>query len=76
MGSRSISRQWRFNASLLNDNAFITFIKDELQFYLDTNSTPEISPLTLWDCAKAYLRQIIAFASAKKKGNENLDNNN
>lgn len=68
LGHRPTSKQWRLNASLLNEKDFITLIKTELKNYLDTNMSPEISPLTLWDCAKAYIRGcIISFASAKKK---------
>uniref|UniRef100_A0A8C4NUS9 exodeoxyribonuclease III n=1 Tax=Dicentrarchus labrax TaxID=13489 RepID=A0A8C4NUS9_DICLA len=64
----STPRQWRLNASLLNDKEFINLITKELKFYLGTNTSPEISTLLLWDCAKAYLRgRIISFVSAKKK---------
>uniref|UniRef100_A0A3P8NIL1 exodeoxyribonuclease III n=1 Tax=Astatotilapia calliptera TaxID=8154 RepID=A0A3P8NIL1_ASTCA len=62
---------WRLNASLLNDSQFCEFIHAELNTYLELNTTPEISPLTLWDCAKAYIRgRIISFASARKKRKE------
>lgn len=68
---RPTTKQWRLNASLLNDREFVTFVNAELRYYLDTNTSPDISPLTLWDCAKAYLRgRIISFASAKKKRKE------
>uniref|UniRef100_A0A3P8TGQ6 exodeoxyribonuclease III n=1 Tax=Amphiprion percula TaxID=161767 RepID=A0A3P8TGQ6_AMPPE len=71
LGHRSKTKQWRLNASLLNDKDFLTLIKTELKNYLDINTSPEISPLTLWDCAKAYIRGcIISFASAKKKRRE------
>lgn len=61
-------KQWRLNASLLNDKDFITFVKAEFKSYLDINNTPETSPIMLWDCAKAYLRgSIISYATAKKK---------
>uniref|UniRef100_A0A8C8E244 Reverse transcriptase domain-containing protein n=1 Tax=Oryzias sinensis TaxID=183150 RepID=A0A8C8E244_9TELE len=62
------SRQWRLNASFLNDTDFITLIKKELRYYLDMNKSPDTSPLILWDCAKAYLRgSIISYATAKKR---------
>uniref|UniRef100_A0A3P8SZA0 Reverse transcriptase domain-containing protein n=1 Tax=Amphiprion percula TaxID=161767 RepID=A0A3P8SZA0_AMPPE len=71
LGHRSKTKQWRLNASLLNDKDFLTLIKTELKNYLDINTSPEISPLILWDCAKAYIRGcIISFASAKKKRRE------
>lgn len=66
IGHRPTTKQWRLNASLLNDKEFITFVTTEL--YLDTNVSPKISPLILWDCAKAYIRgRIISFTSTKKK---------
>lgn len=71
IGHKPTTKQWRLNASLLNDKEFITLITTELSNYLDTNLSPEISPLILWDCAKAYLRgRIISFTSAKRKKND------
>lgn len=61
---------WRLNASLLNDSQFCEFLHTELNTYLELNTTPEISPLTLWDCAKAYIRGRISFVSARKKRKE------
>lgn len=71
IGHRRSTKQWRMNASLLNDKEFINFIMIELRYYLDTNVSPDISPLIIWDCAKAFIRgRIISFASAKKKSRE------
>ena len=71
LGQQSTAKQWRLNVSLLNDTEFVNYIKDELKMYLELNVNPEVSPLILWDCAKAYLRgRIISFASAKKKKNQ------
>lgn len=68
LGHRLTSKQWRLNASLLNDKEFTTFINTELHFYLNTNNLPGTSPLILWDCAKAYIRgRIISYTSAKKR---------
>lgn len=47
IGFRSTTKQRRLNAALLNDKEFITFIKTELEIYLDTNALPETSPLML-----------------------------
>uniref|UniRef100_A0A3B5LIS1 exodeoxyribonuclease III n=1 Tax=Xiphophorus couchianus TaxID=32473 RepID=A0A3B5LIS1_9TELE len=61
-------KQWRLNASLLNDKEFVEFVKLDLKNYLDINNTPETSPIMLWDCAKAYLRgSIISYTTAKKR---------
>lgn len=68
IGHRQTSKQWRLNASLLNDKEFISFVTKELKLYLSLNDSSEVSPLIVWDCAKAYLRgRIISFASAKKR---------
>lgn len=62
---------WRLNVSLLNSPEMIKFIKDELEFFLDTNDSDLISPSILWDTAKAYLRgRIISFSSKIKKERE------
>ena len=71
IGHRPTSKQWRLNASLMNDKEFISFITAELKEYLDINSQPETSPLFLWDCAKAYIRgRIISFTCARKRKRE------
>ena len=76
LGGCNTSRRWRFNTSLLNDDEFVKFIQQEFKTYLEFNMTPEISPVTLWECAKAYIRgRIIAFASAKKKKNGETQTN-
>lgn len=50
---------------------FNSFIKTELENYIDTNNSPETSPLILWDCAKAFLRgRIISFTCARKRQRE------
>lgn len=71
IGYRTTSKQWRLNASLLNDKEFITFITTELKLNLSTKDSTEVSPLIVWDCAKAYNRgQIISFTSTKKRKKE------
>ena len=71
LGQRPTTKQWRLNASLLNDEDFVAMVKSELKKYLEENTSPETSPLILWDCAKAYIRGcIISYASAKKKRRE------
>lgn len=47
---------------------FVRFIEDEITFFLDTNASPDISYLTLWDTLKAFLRgQIIAYTAGMKR---------
>lgn len=63
---RPATKQWRLNASLLNDKECITFVTSELSDYLDINTSPEISPLTLWDGAEPFITgRTISFGSAK-----------
>lgn len=56
IGHRPTSKQWRLNVSLLNNKEFVSFITAEFKEFLNTNASPETSPLILWDCAKAYIR--------------------
>lgn len=71
LGQTPKIKHWRLNASLLNDREFCDYLNSELNAYLELNAAPEMSPLILWDCAKAYIRgQIISFASAKRKKRE------
>lgn len=71
LGQTKNIKYWRLNASLLNDKEFREFIHAELEEYLCLNATPGMSPLILWDCAKAFLRgRIISFACAKRKKKE------
>ncbi len=71
IGQRPTTKQWKLNTSFLNDKEFISFITEEFKKYIDTNTSPEMNPLILWDCAKAYIRgRIISFTSARKRERE------
>ena len=60
-------RQWRFNSTLLSDSEFVRFIEQKISFFFETNTTPDVSALVIWDALKAYLRgEIIAFTANKK----------
>lgn len=50
------NRKWRFNSTILSDNKFIKFMEKEIDFFLITNTSPEMSSLMVWDALKAYLR--------------------
>lgn len=66
-----MSKRWRFNTGLLNDIEVKVFVESETKQQLEIKALPEMSPVTLWECAKAYLRgRIIDFASKKKKRKE------
>ncbi len=62
------SRSWRLNPLLLADEQFVQHISSQTSLFLETNTSPEISHLTLWETLKAYLRgQIIEYSSRVKK---------
>lgn len=62
-------RVWRLNPSLLADKEFKSFISKQIDFFLETNQTPDISKHTLWGAMKAFLQgQIISYnANVNKK---------
>lgn len=62
------SRNWRLNPLLLADEQFTHHISSQTSFFLEINTSPEISHSTLWETLKAYLRgQIIQYSSRAKK---------
>jgi len=65
-------RTWKFDNSLLSSKGFVQDIKSQIQFYLLTNDSPEVSKSTFWEALKAYIRgQIISLkALAIKTRNE------
>ena len=48
-------RQWHFNSTLLSDSKFVRFIEQKISFFFETNITPDVSALMIWDALKAYL---------------------
>lgn len=63
-----VNRIWRLNSLLLADDTFVELISNQIQFFLETNTSPEISHATLWETLKVYIRgQIIAYSSRVKK---------
>ena len=58
------NRIWRLNPLLLLDEKFVEFISSQIDFFLETNTSSEISHATLWETLKVYIRgQIIAYTS-------------
>lgn len=47
-----INRIWRLNPLLLSDDIFVELISNQIQFFLETNTSPEISQDTLWETLK------------------------
>ncbi len=61
-------RNWHFNTSLLADENFISFIADQISFFLSVNKSPDVSDSVVWEALKAYIRgQIISYATTKRK---------
>lgn len=59
---------WRLNTGLLNSNTFKTEMINKLKIYREHNDNGEVSPVILWDAAKAFLRgKIIAKSEMLKK---------
>ena len=62
------NRIWRLNPLLLADERFVEIISNQIQFFLETNTTPDISYATIWETLKVYIHgQIIAYSSQMKK---------
>lgn len=59
---------WRLNTGLLKRDTFKKEMRDKFKIYLEYNDNGEVSPVILWDAAKAYLRgEIIAKSVSLKK---------
>lgn len=52
------SGNWRLNP-LLCEEQFVSRVINQILFFLDTNSSPEISHFTLWETFRAYLWELI-----------------
>ncbi len=62
------NRIWRLKPLLLSDEKFVELILSQIDFFLETNASPEISHATLWETLKVYIRgQIIAYSSTLAK---------
>lgn len=65
------SSHWRLNPLLLADEEFIEYISSQIIFFIETNTTPDVSHSTIWETLKAVLRgQIIEYSSRMKKTRE------
>lgn len=62
------TKTWRLNPSLLKDPDVIRQINTRLQQYFQENSSPETTPVTLWEAHKCVIRgKLIALATKEKK---------
>lgn len=66
--SQRTYRPWRLNSLLLSEEDFVKYISSEINMFLNINQTQGMSPSTVWESLKAYLRgQIISFCANKRK---------
>jgi hypothetical protein len=64
------SKSWKFNTSMLSNEAFHTLVTTWIDRRKDNKDSP-VSPATMWEAAKAILRgNLIVYASSKKKAME------
>lgn len=57
-------RTWRLNPHLLSDEDFVNFLAVQIDFFLETNQSPDTSHGNLWETMKAYLRgQVISYTT-------------
>uniref|UniRef100_A0A669BLX6 Uncharacterized protein n=1 Tax=Oreochromis niloticus TaxID=8128 RepID=A0A669BLX6_ORENI len=60
--------KWQLDPLLLADSDFVKFITEQIDFFLQVNSTDGISASTLWETLKAYLRgQFLSHSAYMKK---------
>lgn len=60
--------RWRFNTNMLSDEDMIKFITTNMDIYIQTNSTPDVSYCTVWEALKAYMRgRLISVSRFAKK---------
>lgn len=69
MFENSFSRSpWRMNTRLLSDVNHTDFISNQIDFFIETNATSNISYSVLWETFKAYMRgQLISRVSFEKR---------
>lgn len=52
----NVSREWQFNASLLEDNELKDHLEAQWSLYLETNSEHAENPSSFWYYAKTFLK--------------------
>lgn len=59
---------WRLNTRMLSDEHFVEFVSNQIDVFISTNKTSDVSPSLFWETMKAYLRgQIISYTAYKEK---------
>ena len=71
-----VTKMWRLNNMLLNNQWIIDEIKGEIKNYLETNENDNMPNQTIWDAAKAVLRgKLIAIQAHLNKQEKALIGN-
>lgn len=67
--------RWRFNTTMLSDEDKVLIIATNIDVYIKTNCTPDVSHCTVWEAFKAYLRSLLISESsfAKKQRTQTLN---
>ena len=55
--TRKVTKLWRLNNMLLNNQWIVDEIKGEIKAYLETNENENTLYQLIWDAAKAVLRR-------------------
>ena len=59
---------WRLNTRLLLNEDFVNFVSQQIDFFVSTNKTPDVSFAVLWETLKAYIRgEIISYTGYERK---------
>ena len=65
---------WRFNTSMLSGEDMVMVIASSIDFYIQTNSTPDVSHSTIWEALKVYMRgRLIDISSFEKKHTQTVN---
>jgi hypothetical protein len=65
--SRKYKNNWRLNTTLINDQWVIKEIREEIKQFLEFNENENTTYQSLWDTAKAVLRENFVAMSAYVK---------
>lgn len=63
--------RWRLNSSILQDEQFVSTLKEDIKYFLEINVGSTKRLATVWDALKAFVRgKCLAFSSKKVKENK------
>lgn len=59
---------WRLNTRLLSDEQFVEFVSNQIDLFILTNKSSDVSASLLWETMKVYLRgEIISYTAYREK---------